>query len=129
MGKRLNQRENQMPNQASRGDLIPINEELSRLVAALRVATVGFEKWAKDAADKRTTYDVEKAKAFLSVGEGSQEARKSEAILIVEVFMREARIAEATRDAFKERLKAIQATISVQQSRLRHLEETTPSGF
>lgn len=113
-----------MPN-----DLIPINQELDRLVAALRVALVGYEKAVKEAADKRTTYDVEWAKAYLSQAEGTQKQRESEAVLIVESFMREARIAEATRDAFKERLRAIETTITIQQSRLRHLEETTPSGF
>ena len=110
-------------------ELISINSELDRLIAALRVAVVGFEKAVKDAADKRTTYDVEWAKAYLSQAEGTQKARESEAVLIVADFMREARIAEATRDAFKERLRAIESTISVQQSRLRHLEETEPSGF
>jgi hypothetical protein len=110
-------------------DLISINEELSRLITALRVAVTGFERSVKDAADKRTTYDVEWAKAYLSQAEGTQKHREAEATLIVETFMREARIAEATRDAFKERLRAIEATISVQQSRLRHMEETTPSGF
>jgi hypothetical protein len=110
-------------------DLISINEELSRLITALRVAVTAFERAVKDAADKRTTYDVEWAKAYLSQVEGTQKYREAEAILIVETFMREARIAEATRDAFKERLRAIESTISVQQSRLKHLEETTPSGF
>lgn len=110
-------------------DLITINEELSRLITALRTAVVGYEKSIKDAAEKRTIYDVAWAKAYLSQGEGTQKQRESEAVLIVEGFMRDARIAEATRDAFRERLRAIEATISVQQSRLKHLEETTPSGY
>jgi len=111
------------------GELISINNELTRLITALRVAVVGFESAVKDAAEKRTTYDVEWAKAFLSVGEGTQKARESEAVLIVQDAMRDSRIAEATRDAFKARLHAIETTISVQQSRLRHLEETLPSGY
>jgi hypothetical protein len=110
-------------------DLISINEELSRLITALRVAVTGYESAIKDAAEKRTVYDVEWAKAYLSQAEGTQKARESEAVLITERFMREARIAEANRDAFKERLRAIEAVITIQQSRLRHLEETTPSGF
>lgn len=110
-------------------DLISINEELSRLVAALRVAVVGYEKSIKDAAEKRTLYDVAWAKAFLSQGDGTQKQKESEAVLIVESYMRDARIAEATRDAFKERLRAIETTISVQQTRMKHLEETTPSGY
>jgi len=110
-------------------ELITINNELSRLITALRTAVVGYETAVKDAAEKRTTYDVEWAKAFLSVGDGTQKHRESEATLIVAAPMREARIAEATRDAFKERLRAIETTISVQQSRLKHLEETLPSGF
>jgi len=110
-------------------ELVTINNELSRLITALRTAVVGFESAVKDAAEKRSTYDVEWAKAFLSVGEGTQKQRESEAVLIAANAMREARIAEATRDAFKERLRAIETTISVQQTRMKHLEETTPSGF
>jgi len=110
-------------------ELITINNELTRLISALRAAIVGYESAIKDAAEKRSTYDVEWAKAFLSVGEGTQKQRESEAVLIVAQFMREARIAEATRDAYRERLRAIQTTISVQQSMLRHLEETLPSNF
>jgi hypothetical protein len=110
-------------------ELITINNELSRLITALRTAVVGFESAVRDAADKRTTYDVEYAKAYLSVAEGTQKQRESEAVLIVQDSMRDARIAEAVRDAFKERLRAIESTISVQQSRLIHLEETIPSGF
>lgn len=110
-------------------DLISINDELARLITSLRAAVAGFEKAIRDAAEKRTVYDVEWAKAYLSQAEGTQKQRESEAVLIVENFMREARIAEATRDAFKERLRAIETTISVQQSRLKHLEETTPSGY
>jgi hypothetical protein len=110
-------------------ELITINNELSRLITALRTAVVGFESAVRDAADKRTTYDVEYAKAYLSVAEGTQKQREAEAVLIVQESMRDARIAEAVRDAFKERLRAIESTISVQQSRLKHLEETISSGF
>ncbi len=110
-------------------ELITINEELDRLIAALRIAVVGFESAIKDAAEKRTIYDVAWAKAFLSQAEGTQKQKESEAVQIVESFMRDARIAESTRDAFKERLRAIETVISVQQSRLKHLEETRPSGF
>lgn len=110
-------------------DLISINEELTRLIAALRTAVTGYEQAIKDAAEKRTVYDVAWAKAFLSQADGTQKQRESEAVLIVEKFMRDARIAEANRDAYKERLRAIEAVITIQQSRLKHLEETTPSGF
>lgn len=110
-------------------DLISINEELTRLIAALRLAVVGYEQSIKEAADLRTQYDVAWAKAYLSQAEGTQKQKESEAVLITEKFMREARIAEANRDAYKERLRAIEAVITIQQSRLKHLEETTPSGF
>jgi hypothetical protein len=110
-------------------DLISIAEELNRLSGALRTAIVGFEASIKEAADFRTTYDTEYAKAFLSQAEGTVKERESEAILIVKDLMRAARISEATRDAYKERIRAIEAILSVQQSLLRHLEETKPSGF
>lgn len=112
-------------------DLIPVDKELTRLTQALRAAIVGFENAIKDAADKRSVYDVEYAKAMLTQtdGDATQKVKEAQAVLIVKDFMRDARIAEAIRDAYKERVRAIEAVISVQQSRLRHLEDTEPSGF
>jgi hypothetical protein len=110
-------------------DLISIAEELNRLSGALRTAIVGFEASIKESADARTTYDVEWAKALLSQAEGTVKEKEAEATLIVKDLMRTARIAEANRDAYKERIRAIEAILSVQQSLLRHLEETKPSGF
>ena len=110
-------------------DLITINEELTRLIGALRTAINGFETAIKDAAEKRTQYDVEWAKALLSIGEGTQKVKEAEATLIVQSFMREARIAEATRDAFKERVRAIETTITVQQSRLKFITDTESSNY
>lgn len=110
-------------------DLIPIAAELNRLSAALRIAVAGYETAIKEAADARTTYDVEWAKALLSQADGTVKEKEAEATLIVKDMMRAARIAEAQRDAYKERLRAIQAILSVQQSLLRHMEETRPSGY
>ena len=110
-------------------DLVPIAKELNRLSQALRVAVAGFEDAIKEAADARTTYDTEYAKALLSQTEGTVKEKEAEAVLIVKDLMRAARIAEAQRDAYKERIKAIQAVLSVQQSLLRHFEEANPSGF
>ena len=110
-------------------ELISIAAELNRLSSALRVAVAGFETSIKEAADARTTYDVEWAKALLSQTEGTIKEKESEAVLIVKDLMRSARIAEANRDAYKERIRAIEAVLSVQQSLLRHIEETQSSGF
>lgn len=110
-------------------DLIGIDAELTRLTKALREAVVGFEAAIKEAADRRSVYDVEWAKAMLKADGSSRELREAEATLVVKEYMRDARIAEATRDAFKERVRAIEAVITIQQSRLRFISETEPSGF
>ena len=110
-------------------ELITIANELNRLSGALRAAIVGFEASIKEAADARTEYDVQWAKAMLSQAEGTVKEKEADATLVVKDLMRTARIAEANRDAYKERIRAIEAILSVQQSLLRHLEETQPSGF
>lgn len=112
-------------------DLIAVNTELERLTKALRAAVSGFEKAVVDAAEKRSAYDVEWAGALLSKTDedATAKAREAQATLVVKDFMREARIAEATRDAYKTRVRAIETVISIQQSRLKFMTDTEPSGF
>lgn len=112
-------------------DLTAIDAELNRLIRALRSAVGSFEGATRDAADKRSVYDLEKAKALIktATSDETMPLRQARATLMVEQFMREARIAEAMREAYKERIRAIEAVISIQQSKLRFLNETEPSGF
>jgi hypothetical protein len=105
-------------------DLISINAELERLTKALGEAVRQYEVVSREAAETRSAYDVAKAQCLLKAGGSSRELREAEAILSCKVEMLAARIAENMRDALRERVRAIQTIISVQQSRLRFYDLT-----
>lgn len=104
-------------------DLIQIDKELVRLTQALGTATDEYETLCREAAEARSTYDVAKAKALLRADGSSRELREAEATLLVQSEMLECRIKENLMGALKERVRALQSAISVQQSRLRYLDE------
>ena len=107
-------------------DLINIERELVRLCSALDLITTEYEGLCRVAADRRTDYDVSWAKALLGF-----KTDKGITVAIAEAMatescaaqMREARIAEAIRDAAKERIRALQSQLTVHQSRLKFLDE------
>ena len=104
-------------------DLIAINQELARLCKALATAVTEYGEAAKFAAEARTAYDVMWAQAMLATpDDATQRVKEAMATKVCSVPMLEARVAEANRDTLKERIKALEAVLSVQQSRLRHLE-------
>jgi hypothetical protein len=107
-------------------DLIGIEKELQRLCSNLDQLTEEFQGLCRIAADARCDYDVAWARALLKQTQKGDtvKVRESEATLICEHQMREARIAESLRDAAKERIRALQSIISVHQSRLRYMDET-----
>lgn len=76
-------------------DVATINAELTRYSKSLATATNQFADACKDAADKRSTYDVERAKALLRSQLKTVTEREAEALIACEVPMREARIAES----------------------------------
>ena len=108
-------------------DLVSIEAELVRLAQALSDITDEYEGLCRVAADARCNYDVAWAKALLQFSEEERKStvavREAMATQACEHVMREARIAEAIRDAAKERLRALQAQLTVHQSRLRWLDE------
>ncbi len=105
-------------------DLVSIERELVRLSSALDQLTDEFQGLCRVAADARCDYDQEWAKALLRADEGTQKIKEAEATRACEKYMREARIAEAIRDAAKERIRALESMLTVHQSRLRFLDET-----
>lgn len=108
-------------------DLVSIENELVRLATALDLLTTEYEGLCRRAADARTDYDLAYAKALLQ----HKNSEKSMTVAVAEAMavescvgpMREARIAEAIRDAAKERIRALEAQLTVHQSRLRWLDE------
>ena len=104
-------------------DLIQIDKELVRLSQALGIAIEDYETACKEAAEARSAYDIEKAKALLRAVGSSRELREAEATIQTETQMTQCRIKENLMAATKERIRALQSVISVQQTRIRYLDE------
>lgn len=97
-------------------DVFTINQELTRLCGALGTAVNEYSLAVNEAANKRTDYDVAWAKAILKSKEKTVAEREADATLECEIFMREARIAEGTRDAYKERIRALSHQLNAVQT-------------
>lgn len=104
-------------------DLIQIDQELVRLAQALGTATDEYETVCREAATARSDYDIAKARALLRADGSSRELREAEATIATRDQMTECRIKENLMGALKERIRALQTAISVQQTRLRYLDE------
>lgn len=106
-------------------DLINIEREMVRLCTALELLTTEYEGLCRVAADSRCNFDIAWAQALLRIDQKGTTVSVREAIATqaCESLMREARISEAVRDAAKERIRALEAQLTVHQSRLRYLDE------
>lgn len=105
------------------GDIISIHKELIRLSKALAVAVNEFAEAAREAAANRTDYDVKWAQAMLATPDDvTQKIKEALSTKQCASEMLAARVSEANRDALKERIRALETVLSVQQSRLRYLE-------
>lgn len=103
-------------------DIAKINQELTDLSRKLALASNEYTEACLDAAIKRSDYDVGRAKGLLK-SEGKRVIdRESEATVICETVMRDARIAEAVRDALKERIRALQSVLNATQTRAAFLK-------
>lgn len=107
------------------GELVRIDAELQRLSKALAEAVNEFDSVSREAAEMRSAYDVKWAQCLLKFRfENATEAiKKAMATEACQHEMTATRIKEANRDALKERIRALEQVLSVQQSRLRHMEE------
>lgn len=92
---------------------------------SLAEAVNQYAEAARDAAEKRSAYDVLWAQSMIHAPDGkTQKIKEALATEACAVQMLQARVAEAVRDALKERIRALETVLSVQQSRLRYLETT-----
>lgn len=94
-----------------------INREIVEYTRKLATATNEFSEACRAFAEARTTYEVARAKATLRSNAKTAAERAAEAVLATEVEMRESRIAEATRDGLKVRVRSLEAALSAAQSR------------
>lgn len=104
-------------------DLIQIDKELVRLSQSLGTAVEQYETVCREAASARSQYDIAKAQALLRADGTSRELREAEATLLCQPEMIECRIKENLMGALKERIRALQSVITVQQTRLKYLDE------
>lgn len=108
-------------------DLVSIDRELVRLSQALATAVNDFESVSQEAAELRSSYDIKWAQCLLKFRfekDSTEAIKKAMATEACAAEMTATRVKEAVRDALKERIRALTQVLSVQQSRLRHMEES-----
>lgn len=99
-------------------DQIQIDNELMRLSKSLAEASNEYTTLCQRAAEARDEYDIAKAKAMIRADSKAKvDVMKAEVTLICESQMRDAHIAEAQREAMKERLRALQSVLNAIQTR------------
>lgn len=100
-----------------------ISGELIAFSARLETAVSEYDKACRDFADRRTDYELARAKAILKSTAATAGAREAEAVIACESAMRESRIAEGLRDALKERIRSLQAMLNATQTRAAFLKQ------
>ena len=103
-------------------DTVKISQELVDYSRKLAIASNEYTEACRKAANDRSSYDVEKAKAMLKSKLKTVGERQSEAALLCEEIMREARVSEAMRDALKERIRALESVLNACQTRASFLK-------
>ncbi len=104
-------------------DVAQINGSLIKTSKRLAIASNKYTKACQDAAERRTEYDVQWAQELLRASGDTVGERQANTTIVCRESMREARIAEAMRDALKERLRALQAILNATQTRASFLKE------
>ncbi len=100
-----------------------INAQLTVLSKRLGIASHEYDEACEKAASARSNYDVSKAQAMLRSEQKSIALREAEATVACEAQMRESRIAEALRDALKERIRALEAVLNAKQTQAGFLRD------
>jgi hypothetical protein len=104
-------------------DVVQINGSLVKTSKRLAIASNKYTKACREAAEKRTDYDVQWAQELLKADGETVSERQANTTIVCRDAMREARIAEAERDALRERLRALQAVLNATQTRAAFLKE------
>lgn len=104
-------------------DIAQINGSLIKTSRRLAVASNKYARACREAAEKRTDYDVQWAQELLRAPGETVSERQANTTLICRDAMREARIAEAMRDATKERIRALTAILNATQTRAGFLRD------
>ncbi len=103
-------------------DVAKMMAELTDYSRKLAIASNEYTDACRDAANRRTDYDVQWAQGLLRASGGTVSERQASTTLVCKDAMREARIAEAMRDALKERIRALESVLNATQTRARFLE-------
>lgn len=110
-----------------------ITTELEQYEKDLFTASTEYKSLARDAAEKRATYDVTFAQEMLKLKSDTDlkatvPEREAFAVVAVERFMTGCRIAEAMAEGSKRHLQALQAILSSVQTRAKLLQTEWVSG-
>lgn len=103
-------------------DVAKMMAELTDYSRKLAIASNEYSDACRAAAERRSDYDVAWAQSLLRSQLKTVGERESQAVIACETYMRDARIAEAMRDALKERIRALEAVLNATQTRSRFLE-------
>jgi hypothetical protein len=103
-------------------DVAQISQELIEFSKKLAIAVNEYDRSCADAANKRTDRDVRWAQELLKSQGKTVSEREAEVMIICETVVRDCRIAEAMRDALKERIRALQSVLNATQTRAAFLK-------
>lgn len=103
-------------------DVTELNRRLEEHSTMLLNDSREYAKIAREAVEARNTLDLARARALLTIKEGTVDFKKAQATLLCESQMIAARIAEAHLDALQTRLKSVSASLTAVQSQCRLLK-------
>lgn len=107
----------------SMSDVATISASLIKTSKRLAIASNKYTVACREAAEKRTEYDVEWAQELLRAPGDTVSDRQAYTTTVCKDSMLSARIAESMRDALKERIRALQAILNATQTRASFLKE------
>lgn len=101
-----------------------IDAEIVRLSQEFDIRSNEYRPVCEDAERKRDVYDLAKAKAMLTApAEYKVDEKKAYVVQACQMQAMECHLAEATRDWYKERLRALAGLLTAVQSRARLVGE------
>lgn len=111
-------------------EITELNRRLDEHSSMLLNDSRAYAEVSREAVEARNAYDLARAKALLTIKEGTVDAKKAQVTLMCEPQMLEARIKEAHQEALKMRLKSVADSLSAVQTKARLLKtESDLNGY
>lgn len=103
-------------------EISELNQRLEEHSKMLLNDSREYAKIAREAVEARNAYDLARAKALITIKEGTVDIKKAQATLLCEPQMLDARIKEAHLEALKMRLRSVADSLSAVQSQCKLLK-------